>query len=206
MATGGDARAGADNLATSGGGLTTSTSHANTTGIGALRSLRARLPHQRHRFFRRGANRNDVNGSVSGAAGPVEGFRRMQVGFYTAHDWNDDRLRLYRLADIYGSLTFRNFWTLNSEWPRVSGLRRSRYAGRPAHSRAGAAVRLRLSRQRQPQSWRINLNVTRRWDDVEGWTNQIGPSVSFSRRRVSGGDQHQLQRGRTSRSGSPTPT
>ena len=28
----------------------------------------------------------------------------MQIGFYGAHDWNDDRLRLYRLLDVYGSL------------------------------------------------------------------------------------------------------
>jgi len=132
-------------------------------------------------FFRTRANRKDINGIVYlEQPDPWKGFRRMQIGFYGAHDWNDDRLRLYRLLDVYGSLTFRNFWTLNSE----SG--REFQAFDDLDTRGGPPI-LVPGRQfmylgigsDSRKSWRINLNLNRRFDDVNGWSNGIGPSLSF---------------------------
>jgi hypothetical protein len=173
---------GPDNLATSGGGLTNFNFSRKHYGYSAHfdhfgRDFRI----NDLGFFRTRANRNDVNGSVYlEQPDPWKGFRRMQVGFYTAHDWNDDRLRLYRLVDTYGSLTFQNFWNVFSE----SG--REFQAFDDLDTRGGPPILVPGRRfvyigigSDSRKSWRINFNVTRRWDDVEGWSNQIGPSVSF---------------------------
>jgi Domain of unknown function (DUF5916)/Carbohydrate family 9 binding domain-like len=132
-------------------------------------------------FFRTRANRNEVNGGATlEQPDRWHGFRRMQIGIYSAYDWNDDRLRLYRLLDAYGSLTFSNFWTFNSE----SG--HEFQAFDDLDTRGGPPI-LVPARQflyvsggsDSRKSWRINLNFTKRWDQVGGWSNQIGPSVSL---------------------------
>jgi hypothetical protein len=170
------------NVATSGGGLTNFNFSRKHYGASA---------HYEHfgrdfrvndiGFFRTRANRNDVNGSVYvEQPDPWKGFRRMQVGFYGAHDWNDDRLRLYRLLDVYGSLTLRNFWNINTE----SG--REFQAFDDLDTRGGPPI-LVPGRQfvyvgigsDNRKSWRINFNFNQRWDDVNGWSNGIGPSLSF---------------------------
>jgi hypothetical protein len=132
-------------------------------------------------FFRTRADRSSVNGSFSvEQPDPWKGFRRMQVGVYGAHDWNGDRLRLYHLLDLYGSLTFRNFWTLNGETGHEF------QAFDDLDTRGGPPI---LVPRRQfaylsvgsdsRKSWRFNLNLNQRRDEVDGWSNQIGPSVSF---------------------------
>ncbi len=131
-------------------------------------------------FFRTRANRSDVNGNVSiSQPDPWKGIRSSQISFYAANDWNDDRLRLYRLLDMYGSATFRNFWNLYAETGRefqafddldtrggppilVPG-RQFFYTGISSDSR---------------KSWRVNLNGSIRTDDAGGWSGNFGPSLS----------------------------
>ncbi len=132
-------------------------------------------------FFRTRANRNDANGSAYvEQPDPWRAFRRAQVGFYVANDWNNDGLVFYRLLDGYGSVTFRNFWNVAAEGgrelqvfddldtrggpPILVPRRQFLYVGVGSDSR---------------KSWRFNFNGSVRTDAVGGWTGQVGPSLTL---------------------------
>jgi hypothetical protein len=173
---------GSGGMATSGGGLTNVTVSRKHYGYAAHydhfgRDFRVNDVG----FFRTRTNRHGVNGNVFiEQPDPWKGFRRLQLGVYAAHDWNDQRLRLYRLLDVNGTIMFRNFWNIFTE----SG--REFQAFDDLDTRGGPPI-LVPGRQfvyvgigsDSRKSWRINFNLTRRWDDVDGWSNQIGPTVSF---------------------------
>jgi hypothetical protein len=132
-------------------------------------------------FFRTRVNRNDLNGSVYvEQPDPWKAFRRLQVGFYGANDWNDDRLRLYRLLDLYGSVQFKNFWNIYSEGGReLQAFDDLDTRGGPPILVPGRQFVYTGIGSDSRKSWRINLNFTTRWDDVGGWSSQTGPSLTL---------------------------
>ena len=174
---------GADDVATSGGGLTNFTVSRKHFGYSAATSI---ISGAISASTTSASSAPAPTAAASTAVSTVEqpdpwkGFRRMQVGVYGAHDWNDDRLRLYHLLDVYGALTFRNFWTLYGETGReFQAFDDLDTRGGPPILVPGRQFAYLSVGSDSRKSWRLNVNLNRRSDEVDGWSNQIGPSLSF---------------------------